>query len=102
MKVLKRLLCGALIAALLLPAAAAVSTDGSFSDIQGHWAQKEIEAAVREGWVDGYPDGTFRPEATITQAEFTKMLLAANHLTPGSKTAEWLKGHTFTMNSNYS
>lgn len=101
MKLFKHLLCGTLIAALLLPAAAAVSTDGSFSDIQGHWAQKEIEAAVREGWVDGYPDGTFRPEATITQAEFTKMLLAANHLTPGSKTAEWLKGHTFTMNSNY-
>ena len=84
MKVLKRLLCGALIAALLLPAAAADSTDGSFSDIQGHWAQEQIEAAVRSGWVNGYPDGTFRPDATVTRAEFVKMLLDAEDIYPNS------------------
>ena len=38
------------------------------------------------GWADGYPDGTFQPEQTITRAEFTKLLLDAIHLTPDSET----------------
>lgn len=36
--------------------------------------------------MDGYPDGSFHPDDTITQAEFTKMLLAAFRLTPDSET----------------
>ena len=91
MKLFKRLLCGTLIAALLLPTAAADSTDGSFSDIQGHWAQEQIEAAVRSCWVNGYPDGTFRPDATVTRAEFVKMLLDAEDIYPNSWATQWLK-----------
>ena len=56
-----------------------------------HWAQKEVEAAVASGWVDGYPDGSFKPEKSITRAEFTKMLLDAIHLTPDSETVAWMK-----------
>ena len=56
----------------------------------GYWAQAEIEKAVATGWVDGYPDGTFKPEKTITRAEFTKMILDATHLTPGCETVEWM------------
>ena len=44
------------------------------------------------GWADGYPDGTFQPEQTITRAEFTKLLLDAIHLTPDSETVAWMKG----------
>ena len=91
MKVLKRLLCGALIAALLLPAAMAAPSESSFPDTQGHWAQEQIEAAVRSGWVSGYPDGTFRPDATITRAEFVKMLLSATNMDPYSKLVQWMK-----------
>ena len=68
------------------------------SDIQGHWAQKEIETAIASGWVDGYPDGTFKPEKTITRAEFTKMLLDAIHLTPDSETVTWMKDSAKTGN----
>lgn len=92
-KNVKRLLCGLLAAALLIPAAAAAPASGQkakLSDIQGHWAERQIEQAVAEGWVDGYPDGSFHPDNTITQAEFTKMLLAAFRLTPDSETVTWM------------
>ena len=93
-KNMKRLLCGLLAAALLIPAAAAAPASGQkakLSDIQGHWAERQIEQAVTEGWVDGYPDGSFDPDDTITQAEFTKLLLAAFQLTPDSDTVAWMK-----------
>lgn len=91
MKLFKRLLCGALIAALLLPAAMAAPSESSFPDTQGHWAQEQIEAAVRSGLVNGYPDGTFRPDATVTRAEFVKMLLDAEDIYPNSWATQWLK-----------
>ena len=61
------------------------------SDLDNHWAQDEIQQAVREGWVNGYPDGTFHPDGSVTRAEFTKMLLAAIRLTPGSNTVYWMQ-----------
>ncbi len=45
----------------------------SFSDIDGHWAESYILEAAENGYVDGYPDGTFRPNANITRAELTKI-----------------------------
>ena len=39
------------------------------TDIAGHWAEELITAAYNKGWVDGYPDGTFRPNQNITRAE---------------------------------
>jgi hypothetical protein len=42
---------------------------GRFSDAAGHWAESAISAAAELGWTDGYPDGTFRPNALITRAE---------------------------------
>ncbi len=47
----------------------------SFPDVPaGHWAEDEIASAHACGWVEGYPDGTFRPEAAITRAEAVKMV----------------------------
>ena len=63
----------------------------TLSDLDGHWAQDEIQQAVSEGWVNGYPDGTFCPDESVTRAEFTKMLLAAARLTPGSDTVCWMQ-----------
>lgn len=40
-----------------------------FTDIAGHWAQNEINAAANKGWISGYADGTFRPQKDITRAE---------------------------------
>ena len=38
------------------------STTADFSDIVSHWAKNEISAASNNGWINGYPDGTFRPD----------------------------------------
>lgn len=51
-----------------------VENSGSFSDISGHWAENEIERAAALGWISGYPDGTFRPDARITRAEAMTMI----------------------------
>ena len=94
MKLWKKLTSLLLAAAMMVPfAAAAPSEEGSFPDVDGHWAQAEIEQAVAAGWVDGYPDGRFQPEKSITRAEFVKMILDATHLTPGCETVNWMVEH---------
>ena len=45
------------------------TTTADFSDIASHWAKNEISAASNNGWINGYPDGTFRPDNQITRAE---------------------------------
>ena len=40
------------------------------SDIQGHWAEQTISKWVDSGYISGYPDGTFKPDNSITRAEF--------------------------------
>lgn len=46
----------------------------TFSDINGHWAQKSIELAAGNNWINGYEDGTFRPNNNITRAETFAMI----------------------------
>ncbi len=59
-----------------------------FSDLTSHWSKDEVTAAVGQGWVTGYPDGTFRPDKQVTRAEFVKMLAGAIKLTPDSIASE--------------
>ena len=54
------------------------------TDIDGHWAQANIEYLVGIGAVAGYPDETFRPDALITRAEFAKVIVDAFELTAES------------------
>lgn len=44
------------------------------SDLQGHWSFHDVTKLITRGSVGGYPDGTFKPDATITRAEFSKIL----------------------------
>ena len=44
-------------------------TAAKFSDIANHWAKDEISIAYNNGWITGYPDGTFGPQRDITRAE---------------------------------
>ncbi|GBG05580.1 hypothetical protein PAT3040_00062, partial [Paenibacillus agaridevorans] len=48
-----------------------------FSDVPGHWAANAIHEAVKRGFVKGYPDGTFKPNHTVTRGEFAVMLMNA-------------------------
>ena len=53
--------------------------DNCLTDTKGHWAEKHIQKLVDYGVVNGYPDGTFKPDNTITRAEAATMI--ANALT---------------------
>ncbi|MDO5707935.1 MAG: S-layer homology domain-containing protein [Andreesenia angusta] len=48
------------------------STD--FPDIQNHWGKASIEKLAAAGIINGYPDGSFRPDDEIKRAEAAKML----------------------------
>ncbi|GBC92182.1 S-layer protein SlpA [bacterium HR15] len=43
----------------------------------GHWAYQAIEELVQAGIIEGYPDGTFRPNRTLTRAEFAQAIARA-------------------------
>lgn len=50
---------------------------GIFSDMDGHWAKKYVNVAASKGIIKGYPDGTFRPDATVSYAEAITLLVRA-------------------------
>ena len=52
-----------------------------FSDIEKHWAKEYIEFGVEKGYISGYEDGTFKPDKTVSRAEFSKMINNAIKLT---------------------
>lgn len=51
-----------------------VSSSTSLSDIQNHWARLFIEALAQRGIVSGFPNGTFRPNNSMTRAEFAAII----------------------------
>ena len=54
-----------------------VSASTSFSDIQNHWARPFIEALAQRGFVSGFPNSTFRPNNSMTRAEFAALVSKA-------------------------
>ena len=48
--------------------------NGSFPDVQGHWAAPYIGALTQAGYIKGYTDGTFRPDRPVTRAELVALL----------------------------
>lgn len=55
-----------------------------FSDTKGHWAESQINKFVDLGYIGGYADSTFKPNHSITRAEFVKILNSAFGLTKSS------------------
>lgn len=51
----------------------------ALSDIDDHWAREHIQRLIDQGIVVGYPDGTFKPDASISIAEFTKILVTSTY-----------------------
>ena len=43
-------------------------------DYEGHWAQATIQKWMDSGRVSGYPDGSYKPDANVTRAEFVKLV----------------------------
>ena len=71
----KKRICMALAAALSLSLAISATALAAIpSDIGGHWAQGTIIQWTTNGYIAGYPDGTFKPDNSITRAEFVVMV----------------------------
>ena len=64
----------AMLARLLEDENTASALKPAFTDTPSHWYNKAINAALSRGVMKGYPDGTFKPNAPITRAEFTQMI----------------------------
>lgn len=75
---------------------AATST---FTDVSGHWAEKYIANATSKGWINGYEDGTFKPDKYITRAE---AMTIVNHLLNRKVTAKGLHADAVQWTDNTS
>ena len=75
------------LAAMLAQFADAKPVKGmKFSDVSAdHWAYDAIAIAAKMGWIEGYPDGTFRPDATITRAEMMTLVNRALERVPSDE-----------------
>ncbi|MBQ3054738.1 MAG: InlB B-repeat-containing protein [Oscillospiraceae bacterium] len=72
----------------------------TFTDIEGHWAEEEILEAAAHGWICGYEDGSFRPEAPITRAEAITLINRMLERTPKSKESLHVDMVTWLDNSD--
>jgi hypothetical protein len=83
-----------------------VQAQVSLSDISDNWAAKPIRTLADKGIIDGYPDGTFKPEQPITRAEFAKLIAKTFHYQPGNQgyfpdtTGNWAKTYISSVASH--
>ncbi|MDI6870934.1 MAG: S-layer homology domain-containing protein [Bacillota bacterium] len=76
-------LLAALLALLLVGAFGAPAVQAAaLSDLKDSWAKADIQQLLDRGVVNGYPDGTFRPQRSITRAEFAKLMSKAFRIDP--------------------
>lgn len=70
------------------------STSLRFPDLAGtHWAYDYIKIAVDNGIINGYPDGTFKPDNPVTYAESMAMILRAMKLEETMNDKSWPLGY---------
>ena len=73
------------------------AADETFSDVpMNHWAKDAIAKVKAEGWISGYPDGTFKPDAPITRAEAVSIV---NRMFDRAADGEFVREHRFEIKS---
>lgn len=83
--------------ALMMLANGSTALAASFSDTGNHWANSSIEQMAASKRINGYPDGTFKPDRQVSRAEFVNMAnqtfglsgTAANTNFNDVKSADW-------------
>ncbi|MFD2671620.1 CAP-associated domain-containing protein [Marinicrinis sediminis] len=78
----KKLLLFVLVFVVGLSAIPVYSNEGTFSDTGRHWSNETLLWAKNREMVSGYPDGTFKPNQQVSEAEFVTLLYRALGLTP--------------------
>jgi len=81
-------------AVIAFPKEAAKPETKGLSDIAGHWAEDSIKQLVATGAISGYPNGTFKPNNSITRAEFATVVVKAFKLNAAN-------GKVFADTSNH-
>ncbi|CAM4516487.1 mannan endo-1,4-beta-mannosidase [Paenibacillus endophyticus] len=77
MKKVRKWVAGAIAPMLVLSLAMPVIAQTKTTDTQGHWAQAAIERWQSNGVINGYSDGSFRPNRTINRAELVTIINAS-------------------------
>jgi hypothetical protein len=70
----ERLLIAILCLAIVLPAASVAAAAKSSDDWSGHWAEKQLGSWLAQGLLQGYEDGSVKPEQAITRAEWIALV----------------------------
>ena len=88
MKRVQRSLAAVLVIAMLMSVMGmtAVRAANTFTDVNGHWAQESIQKWSNKSVINGYEDGTFRPDNYISRAETAKVMVSATNATTLSGT----------------
>ena len=73
-KMWRGLTAGVLGISMLLGSLGSVSAAATPKDIQGHWAQKQLQSWLDKGYLGGYPDGTVKPNKAITRGEYVALI----------------------------
>lgn len=77
--------------------AAPVDTRRSLRDVEGHWSAAFVRGLASRGLIAGYPDGTFRPDRTLSRAELAALVVAALDPQPDARCTDRdfsdLRGH---------
>lgn len=58
-----------------------------FSDVEKHWSRESVEALSDAGIISGFPDGSFKPDASVTRAETIKMIVVLAGVSTDTETA---------------
>lgn len=72
---MKKFMTGALISLMLLTSSLSFATQVEYKDLGKHWAKEDILFLSEQGLVNGYPDGTFKPNNKVTGEEFIVMMI---------------------------
>jgi len=68
--------------------------ESAFLDVETHWAKKNIAYLVSKDIINGYADGTFKPNASIKRSEFVKLTMSAlGHINLPGKEGKWYQGY---------
>ncbi len=83
-------ICICLLVHLFSGTASAVSID-QFRDVKDHWAKSYIEILCNKGIINGYSNGTFAPNGTLTKAEAAKLVCLSAEITPSESVSVSIK-----------
>lgn len=104
-----RLISTLVIFCVLIPYLPVIAADSIPSDISGKWYEQTVINSIAKGWTNGYPDGTFKGDNTITNAEFITLVNSVFSLSSETdivnpfedvKESDWFYNDVLTAYSN--